>query len=214
VGVVGDVRHFAFDADVEPEAYVPYTLTVWPRIAVVVRAAGPPERLALTLKRAVLGVDPDLPLEGADFRSGIETVAAMLDATLAYRRLVTGLLTGFAIPALLLAGLGIYGVIAYLAAQRTYEIAIRMALGADRRTVLRLVLGQGIKLAVAGAGIGLVGALATTRLLRAELYQVSPTDHLTLLGAIGILMVVGLIASYVPALRATRVPPMRALQSQ
>jgi predicted permease len=214
VGVVGDVRHFAFDADVEPEAYVPYTLTVWPRIAVVVRASGPPERMALTLKRAVLAVDPDIPLEGDDFRSGIQSVTAMLDTTLAYRRLVTGLLTAFAIPALLLAGLGIYGVIAYLATQRTYEIAIRMALGADRRAVLRLVVGKGLKLALAGAALGLLGALATTRLLQAELYQVSPTDHLTLFGAIGILMVVGLIASFVPALRATRVPPMRALQSQ
>jgi ABC-type antimicrobial peptide transport system permease subunit len=89
-----------------------------------------------------------------------------------------------------------------------------MALGADRRAVLRLVVGKGLKLALAGAALGLLGALATTRLLQAELYQVSPTDHLTLFGAIGILMVVGLIASFVPALRATRVPPMRALQSQ
>ena len=106
IGVAGDVRHFSLDYDFQPEVYVPYTLAVWPRIAVLVRADGAPDRLALALKRAVLGVDPDIPLEGADFRSGIQTLTGMLDDTLAYRRLVTGLLVAFALPALLLAALG------------------------------------------------------------------------------------------------------------
>ncbi|MBA3318435.1 MAG: ABC transporter permease [Gemmatimonadales bacterium] len=214
VGVVGDVRHFALEADFEPEVYVPYTLTVWPRIAVLVRAEGAPDAVALGLKRAVLGVDPDIPLEGADFRSGVQTLASMLDATLAYRRLVTGLLAAFALPALLLAALGIYGVIAYLVVQRSHEIAIRMALGASRGAVVQMVLRQGLRLALAGAGLGVLGSVAASRLLQAQLFGVSPTDYLTLSGATGILVLVGLIATYVPARRSAKVPPMRVLQSQ
>jgi putative ABC transport system permease protein len=214
VGVAGDVRHFSLDYDFQPEVYVPYTVTVWPRIAVLVRADGAPDRLALALKRAVLGVDPDLPLEGADFRSGIQTLTGMLDDTLAYRRLVTGLLVAFALPALLLAALGIYGVVAYLVVQRSYEMAIRMALGASRQAVVRMVLRQGLRLALAGAALGLLGSLAATRLLQAQLFGVSSTDHLTFLGATGILVLVGLSASYLPARRSAKVPPMRVLQSQ
>ena len=214
IGVAGDVRHFSLDYDFEPEVYVPYTVAVWPRIAVLVRADGAPDRLALALKRAVLGVDPDIPLEGADFRSGIQTLTGMLDDTLAYRRLVTGLLVAFALPALLLAALGIYGVVAYLVVQRSHEIAIRMALGASRQAVVRMVLRQGLRLALAGAALGLVGSLAATRLLQAQLFGVSSTDHLTLSAATGILVLVGLCASYLPARRSARVAPMRVLQSQ
>ena len=214
IGVAGDVRHFSLDYDFQPEVYVPYTVSVWPRIAVLVRADGAPDRLALGLKRAVLGVDPDIPLEGADFRSGIQTLAGMLDDTLAYRRLVTGLLVAFALPALLLAALGIYGVVAYLVVQRSYEIAIRMALGASREAVIRMVVRQGLRLALAGAALGLLGSLAASRLLQAQLFGVSSTDHLTLAGATGILVLVGLGASYLPARRSARVPPMRVLQSQ
>ena len=214
IGVAGNVRHFSLNYDFEPEVYVPYTVAVWPRIAVLVRAVGAPDGLVLALKRAVLNVDPDIPLEGADFRSGIQTLAGMLDDTLAYRRLVTGLLAAFAVPALLLAALGIYGVVAYLVVQRSYEIAIRMALGASRQAVVRMVLRQGLRLALAGAALGFLGSLAATRLLQAQLFGVSPTDHLTLLGATGILVLVGLIASYLPARRSASVPPMRVLQSQ
>jgi predicted permease len=214
IGVAGDVRHFSLDYDFQPEVYVPYTVSVWPWISVLVRADGRPERLALALKRAVLGVEPDIPLEGADFRSGIQTLTGMLDDTLAYRRLVTGLLVAFALPALLLAALGIYGVVAYLVVQRSYEIAIRMALGASREAVIRMVVRQGLRLALAGAALGLLGSLAGTRLLQAQLFGVSSTDHLTLSGATGILVLVGLCASYLPARRSARVPPMRVLQSQ
>jgi len=214
IGVVGDVRHFSLDYGFEPEVYVPYTVSVWSRIAVLVRADGPPGGLALALKRAVLGVDPDLPLEGADFRSGVQTLEAMLDDTLAYRRLITGLLAAFALPALLLAALGIYGVVAYMVVQRSYEIAIRMALGASREAVVRMVVSQGLRLALAGAALGLLGSLAASRLLQAQLFEVSSTDHLTLFGATGILVLVGLVASYLPARRSAKVPPMRVLQSQ
>jgi putative ABC transport system permease protein len=214
IGVAGDVRHFALDSDFEPEVYVPYTLAVWPRIAVLVRADGVPDRLVLALKRAVQSVDPDIPLEGADFRSGIQTLTGMLDDTLAYRRLVTVLLAAFALPALLLAALGIYGVVAYLVVQRSHEIAIRMALGASRQAVVRMVLRQGLRLALAGAALGLLGSLAATRLLQAQLFGVASTDHLTLAAATGILVLVGLCASYLPARRSARVPPMRVLQSQ
>jgi putative ABC transport system permease protein len=214
IGVAGDVRHFSLDYDFQPEVYVPYTVAVWPRIAVLVRADGDPDRLALALKRAVLGVDPDLPLEGADFRSAIQTLTSMLDDTLAYRRLVTGLLVAFALPALLLAALGIYGVVAYLVVQRSYEMAIRMALGASRQAVVRMVLRQGLRLALVGAALGLLGSLAATRLLQAQLFGVGSTDLLTLSAATGILVLVGMCASYLPARRSAKVPPMRVLQSQ
>jgi putative ABC transport system permease protein len=214
IGVAGDVRHFALDSDFEPEVYVPYTIAVWPRIAVLVRADGPPDRLVLALKRAVLSVDPDIPLEGVDFRSGIQTLTGMLDDSLAYRRLITGLLVAFALPALLLAALGIYGVVAYQVVQRSREIAIRMALGASQRTVVGMVVSQGLRLALAGAALGFLGALAANRLLQAQLFGVSSTDHLTLSAATGILVLIGLCASYLPARRSARVAPMRVLQSE
>jgi predicted permease len=214
VGVVGDVRHFGLDADLVPEVYLPYTITAWRWMTLLVRVRTDPDRAILPLKRAVLAVDRDIPLEGVTFLDGVYPVTRALGETLRYRRLLTGLQTAFAIPALLLAALGIYGVIAYLVAQRGHEIAIRMALGASRGSVLRMVLGQGLKLSLIGVGLGIVGALAGTRLLRAQLYEVSPTDPVSLVGAVIILGVVGVLATYFPARRATDVEPMRALRSE
>jgi putative ABC transport system permease protein len=214
VGVVGNVRHYALDADLVPEVYLPYTITAWPRMALLARVGIDPGRAALELKRTVLAVEPDLPLEGAFFQNGVYPVTRSLDDTLAYRRLVADLLIGFAAPALLLAAIGIYGVVAYLVAQRGREIAIRMALGASRASVLRLVLGQGSRLILAGVGIGLLGALGGGRLLRSQLYQVGPTDPVSLLAAAMVLVTVGLLAIYSPARRASGIDPMRTLRSE
>ena len=138
---------------------------------------------------------------------------AILGEGLAYRRLIAGLLGAFTVPALLLAALGIYGMTAYLVTQRTGEIAIRLALGSTPAAVLRLVLRQGAVLAVTGVTLGLAAALALTRLIRAELFDVSPTDPVTLIGAAAVLMLIGALATLLPARRATRVSPMQALRS-
>ena len=214
VGVAGDVRHYSPETDVVPEVYVPYTLTVWGWMSLVARVDPNASGAALGLRRAILAVDPDIPLEGADFRGGVYEVSESLRDTMSYRRVVTGLLAAFAIPSILLAGLGIYGVIAYIVALRGHEIAIRMALGAERSSVLGLVLVQGMRLALLGVALGSLGAAAVTRLLQSQLYDVSPTDPVSFAGAALVLTAVGLAATYLPARRATRVEPMRALRSE
>jgi putative ABC transport system permease protein len=139
---------------------------------------------------------------------------ASLGESLAYRRFITGLLAAFAVPAVLLAALGIYGVVGYLVAQRTREMAIRMAVGAQPRAVLRLVLGEGIRLAAVGIAVGAAGAAVATRWLRAQLFEVSATDPLTFLGAAALLVATAALATLVPALRATAIDPARALQTE
>jgi putative ABC transport system permease protein len=214
VGVVGNVRHFSLDTDFAPEVYLPYTLTVWPRMSVLARTAGDPASLIPTLTRAVRAVDPDIPLEGARLGSRVYDLRASLRESLAYRRFITGLLAAFALPALLLAALGIYVVVAYLVTQRGHEIGIRMALGAQRGDVLALVLGEGLRLAGIGVALGAAGAIATTRWLRSELYETSATDPVTFVLAAVVLAVIGAAATLVPARRATAIDPARALQAE
>ncbi|MBA3553385.1 MAG: ABC transporter permease [Gemmatimonadales bacterium] len=214
VGVVGDVRHYAPETEFVPEVYVPYTLAVWPRIALLVRVGADPGSTALLLQRAVQSVDPDIPLEGADLRSGVYQLTESLRDTFGYRRLVTGLLVAFASPAVFLAALGLYGVIAYLVSQRAHEIAIRMALGASEGSVLRLVLAHGLKLALLGGAIGAVGVLVGGRVLESQLYGVTSTDPVSLLGAGVMLTIVAVLATFLPARRAAKVQPMRALRAE
>jgi putative ABC transport system permease protein len=214
IGVVGNVRHFSLDTDFTPEVYVPYTLTVWPHMALVARVAGDPSRFIPVLERSVRAVDPDLPLEGASLQAGVYELSASLRESLSYRRFITGLLAAFALPAVLLAALGIYGVVAYLVTQRSHEIGIRLALGAQRHAVLRMVLVEGTRLAMVGVVLGTLGAAATTRWLRAQLYEVSATDPTTFAVTALVLVAIGALATLVPARRATRVDPVRALQAE
>jgi putative ABC transport system permease protein len=214
VGVVGDVRHYGVEVDPGPEVYLPYTLVVWPRMALLVRVRGNPDAAVRQITRALARLEPDLPLVGATLPSGVETVGAILDEGLAYRRLIAGLLGAFTVPALLLAAIGIYGVIAYLVAQRTGEIAIRLALGSTPGGVRSLVLRDGLRLALIGVGVGLAGALALTRLLRSELFEVSALDPITLAGAAGVMVVVAAAATWLPARRATGVSPMEVLRAE
>ena len=215
VGVAGNVRHFSLETDFTPEVYLPYTITVWPRMSLLIRAAaGDPARLVPAVTRAVRDVDPDLPLEGAHLSFTVYPLSASLQESLAYRRFVTGLLTAFAAPAVLLAALGIYGVVAYLVAQRTRELGIRIALGAQRRDVLALVGGEGLRLAALGILIGGAGALGTTRWLQSQLYQTSPTDPVALGVAAVLLMLVALIASFLPARRATFIDPVQTMHAE
>jgi putative ABC transport system permease protein len=214
VGIVGNVRHYSLDTDFVPEVYLPYTVTVWGWMALVVRTAEDPAALVPAVARAARSVEPDLPLEGVSLSNRVYDLPTSLRESLAYRRFITGLLGAFAVPAVLLAALGIFSVVAYLVAQRSREIGIRMALGAQRRNVLALVLAEGLRLAGVGVLLGTLGAIATTRWLSSELYETSATDPLTFVLAAVTLAGISLGASVIPAGRATTIDPARTLQSE
>ena len=175
-------------------------------MALVVRTTGDPANLAAPLRREIRAFDPTLPVYN------IRTMREVVAASVASNRASMLLLSAFAAVALLMALIGIYGVTAYYVTQRTHEIGVRMALGAQPRDVLRLVLGQGLTLALIGVATGLCAAFALTRVLTTLLYDVKPTDAKTF--AIVALSLVGatLVACYIPARRATRVDPMVALR--
>src|SRR5690242_9832087 len=210
VGVVGDVHHFGLDTPAEPQVYVPFTRTVWGHMSLVVRTAVAPARFLATLRRAVRQVDPDIPMTLSGGRSAADTID--ITAGLESRQLDTWLLGSFAAAALLLAAIGIYGLLAYAVGQRRRELGIRLALGASRGDVMSQVVGDGIRLAGVGIGLGVLIALAVTRLLTALLYGVGASDPTTFVGVVALLVVVSLVASYLPARRAARVDPMVALR--
>jgi putative ABC transport system permease protein len=173
-----------------------------------VRASTDPGTLVAAVRREVQALDPGLPL------AAVKTGDQLLASAVGRPRFQTMLIGVFALSALLLAAVGIYGVISYSTAQRTHEIGLRMALGARSRDVLRLVLGQGMRLALAGTALGLVGALSLTRLMKGVLFGVSATDPLTFALIALLLAAVAFLACYVPARRATRVDPMVALRCE
>ena len=210
VGVVGDVRKFSLDTPAEPQVYVPFTRNVWGHMSLVVRTAVVPTGFLATLSRTVRQVDPDIPMTLSDGRSAADTID--ITAGLESRQLDTWLLGSFAAAALLLAAIGIYGLLAYAVGQRRRELGIRLALGASRGDVMAQVVGDGIRLAGMGIGVGVLLALAVTRLLTALLYGVRATDPATFVGVVALLTLVSLVASYLPARRAARVDPMVALR--
>ena len=208
VGVVGNVRHSALEQEASAEMYLPITQSGTGSVDLVVRTKLPAESLVAGVRAALSAVDPNLPT--GDFQTLEQIVAQAVSP----KRFVTALLGGFSFLALILAALGIYGVISYSVSQRTPELGIRMALGAQRADVLRLVLGQGMRLALVGVALGMAAALALTRLMQGLLYGVSATDPLTF-GLIALALTgVALAACYVPARRATRVDPLVALRQE
>jgi putative ABC transport system permease protein len=206
VGVVGDVKTEGFDQPDQPHLYVCLFQNVGYSMAVYLRADGDPKGLTQALRREVQSVDPNLPVFGE------RTMEDIVSSSLAQRRFALQVVGGFGVLALLLAGVGVYGVVAYSVAQRTREIGIRLALGASSGAILRWVFGQGMRLALLGTAAGLVGALALTRLLRGLLFGVSAADPVTYAGLAVLLAGVALLACYIPARRATKVDPMAALR--
>ncbi|MGH9482259.1 MAG: FtsX-like permease family protein, partial [Terriglobales bacterium] len=212
-GVAGDVKYEGLDAKEQPTVYVPYTDDGWnpwlvQTMFLVVRTAANPGRIALEVRAGVGRLDPAIPV------ADVLTMDQLLSKSVSGPRFRAGLLGTFAALALVLAAIGIYGVLAYSVARRTHEIGVRVALGAERRQVLRLILGQGVKLAAYGVLIGIAASLILTRLMSSLLFGVSPTDPLTFAGVALLLTVVAMLACYIPARRAMNVDPMVALRNE
>ncbi|HEV8347945.1 MAG TPA: ABC transporter permease [Vicinamibacterales bacterium] len=206
VGVVGDVKYSGLDAAPEPTYYMPYRQNPWRGQFVAVRGSSDPHALANAVRVVVASLDKDIPV------TRVKTMDELMHASVAPPRFRTVLITIFALVGLLLAAIGIYGVMAYAVAERTHELGVRIALGADRGAVLRLVLGETFALAAIGIAVGVAGALAMARLIQSLLFGVTSTDAVTFVGISALLAVTALAASYVPARRAMRVDPMIALR--
>src|SRR5205823_6457856 len=205
VGIVGDMRHFGLDVDPKPEMYVPFAQSAYFTTIYVVRSNQDPRTLVPAIQREIQAIDPALPL------AIVRTFENVIGDSVAPRRLSVVLLGVFAGVAVLLASVGIYGVMSFLVVQRTHEIGVRMALGAQRSDVLKLVLVRSLKLISAGTIIGLIVALMSTHTLRALLYSVSSFDTTTFALVTVLLGAIALAASYLPAMRATRADPMVVL---
>ncbi len=209
VGIVGDVRMRGLTRPLKPMLYRPQVPDdAWHSATLVVRTHSSPLALAESVRRVIQEIDPAQPV------TNVRTLDDVVDASVAERRLTVVLLGSFAAVALLLAAIGLYGVIAYVVTQRTREFGIRFALGARRRDVLQLVLSQGMKLVVIGLALGVVGAFSLTHLLTKLLYEIKPSDPLTFVGVSAVLLVVALFASWLPARRAAKVDPMEALRTE
>ncbi len=210
IGVVADVRDAALGATAVPEVFIPHAQAPLNAMAVVVRAAGEMRMDAVlpSIRERIRHLDPDLAMIRP------QTLQTAIDATAGNTRLISILTGVFAFVAALLASVGVYSLIAYSVAQRTREIGIRMALGAGRRSVVGLIVREGLTLAGVGVAAGLTGAYFLTQTLQTVLYEVRPTDPFVLTATCAGVFVVVLIASIVPAVRALRVDPMIALRAE
>jgi putative ABC transport system permease protein len=205
IGVVGDIAPNR-DGRIYPLFYRTIRQWTWPNPTLVVRTETPPLELAATVRRAIRSTDSKVP----DFEiTTVEQSLAKLDRP---RKFQTQLIGAFAVTALLLSALGLYGLMSYLVSQRAKEIGIRVALGAQRRDLLRLIIGQGMAVALPGVLLGLGAALAVTRLIQSLLFAVSATDPLTFAGVSLLLIGVALLACYLPARKAAQVDPLVALR--
>lgn len=206
VGVIGDVKQNGLSADAAPEVYAPLAQSPMDNMCIVVRTTNDPMSIAGSVRRQIASFDKNAPIYH------VETLDRHLVQSVATPRFITFLLCGFSGMALMLACLGIYGVISYIVVQRTHEIGIRMALGAEKGDVLKMIIGEGLRPALAGVVIGILGALRLTHILSSLLYGVKPTDPLTFAAVSLILVGVALLACYIPARRAAKADPMRSLR--
>ena len=206
VGVVADVKHNGLDDPENPAVYVTYAQRADSRFNVLVKTSVPPETVVSGIRAQVKAIDPSRPV------SGVRTMNALMSESVSGRRLSLSIVGGFALIGLLLAATGIYGVVSHTAQQRTREFGIRLALGAESTSVLGLVFRQGLLLAVIGASLGLAGALAMGGVLRAQLFGIEPSDPATLATVCVALIVVALVACYLPARRALKINPASILR--
>jgi predicted permease len=206
VGVASNVKHFGLEAEAKPEMYVPQYNYPFYATYMVVRVENDQQPLSAAIQREMTGLDKDVPIYN------VRTMEQMVAESVAQRRFNMLLMSYLAVIAVILAAVGLYGLISYSVNQRAHEIGIRMALGASRRDILRLVLGYGLKLSLIGIVIGVVGAFALTRVISSLLFNVSATDPVTFIGMALLLLIVALLASLIPARRAMNVHPMVALR--
>jgi predicted permease len=208
VGVVGDIKSDGFEAPSVPHIYVALGQFAPVNAVLFLRSRGDVEHLGEAVRHEVENVDPHVPVHS------ISSMDQIIARSVADRRFALELLSVFAAVALLLAAIGIYGVMSYAFSRRTNEVGIRMALGAQRRDILRMVLGEGMRIVIIGLGLGLVGAATMTRVFRSMLFEVGPADPITFLSVSALLAGVALFACYIPAQRATRVDPLTALREE
>jgi len=208
VGVVADIRHGAVNSPPDPCIFMPNEQQPFPFASLVVRTTGDPALLEEAIRKQVKIVDPNQGI------AKIELMRQMVSDSIARPRLEAQVLSVFGLLALGLASLGLYGLIAFSVAQRSREIGIRVALGASKETILRMILGDGLKLAVVGVFVGLVGFIGLTHFLRSLLFQVKPADPSTLISVTITLLLVSLLASLIPAQRATKSDPAAVLRDE
>ena len=207
VGVIGNVRHVGLDTPPRPEVYLLFGLAHWPSVFMALRSrVSDPLQLTVAAQNAVASVNKEIPL--ANLRTMDEVVAESIQS----RRFVTQLLSIFAAMAMLLAAIGLYGVMSYYTAQRTREIGIRMALGAHKRDMVKLVVAQGMILTLIGIIVGSVACVGLTRMISGLLYGVETTDPYVYAAVAGLLASIALVANYLPARRAAKVDPIVALR--
>ena len=206
VAIVGDLKHFSLDSEAVPEMYIPHAQQPWTGMTLVARSSIDPAQLSAAMRGHILALDRNQPV------SEVRTMSEVVARSIAQQRFYMLLLALFAVMALVLAAVGIFGVMSYSVTERTREIGIRMALGAQTRDVLRYVVGQGMMLTLAGVAIGLVGSFLLTRLMTNMLYEVDAFDPATFAAISLLLALVAFVACYIPARRATKVDPMVALR--
>jgi putative ABC transport system permease protein len=206
IGIVGSVKEFALDAQAPPEMYSPYGW--WNTMNLVFRGHIDPAALVSGVRSQVAAMDPEVPVYG------ITRMDELVGRSLARQRFELLLLALFAVIALALAAAGIYGLLAFTVSRRTQEIGLRMAVGANRRDVLALVMSQGMKLVLLGLGVGIAGSFALMSLMRGLLYRVNPFDPFSLAAVTVGLALTGALACWIPARRAMRVDPMTALRCE
>jgi ABC-type antimicrobial peptide transport system permease subunit len=208
VGVVADVRHSGPQTEPDPEVYVPHAQAPTGAVHLVVASTGSSPELRAELKRELTKINPAMPL------TDIVTLESLLDNALRERRFQLTLLATFAVVALLLAAVGIYGVISAVTVQRTHEIGIRMALGAKSRDVIAMVMKEGMLMAGIGTAAGLILAAVATRMLSGMLFKVGTLDPAVFLGGLASLLTIATLACWIPAARASRVDPARAIREE
>ena len=208
VGVVGDVRDKTLDNEPTPTVYYIHSHLSYGEMVFVLRAENDAMSLADPARKVINGMDPELPV------SQVRTMETVIRQTFASQQFSAVLLGGFSLASLLLAAVGIYGLLAYSVTQRTREIGVRIALGAEPRTITRMVVASGARMVIIGAAAGLAAALALSGLMKSLLFGIGPRDPLTFIAAPAVFVVVALVAAYVPARRAARVSPMEALRAE